>query len=136
MKTTTPHVAVSLYVSTHVLMSSKPVIQSRFPVSDSSTAIGGIETGCLCASVATAPSIRDPPRKQTRWSCFGDTPHLLSGTIISYRCCSEKNDVHLSIGLTLWDELGGVGQLFPQTFPDEGVVYRAHCIFIHLTNVK
>jgi hypothetical protein len=111
-RTKRTYVAVFLYVSTHVFMSSKPVVQSRLPVLDNSSAVGGTETGYVSASVVVAPNMREPPRKQARWSCFADRIHSLSRKQESVRTFSGTDlgdgDVHLSSALTVRDELGGV----------------------------
>jgi hypothetical protein len=52
-------------VSTQVLISSVPVIQSLFCVADNPFQLGG---NGPCPSVT--PSSNDPPRKHTRWSCL------------------------------------------------------------------
>jgi hypothetical protein len=70
------YVAVSC-VCMQVWMSSTPVFQSLFPFSESSSGLGGTETGCMRAPVRVAPSMREPPRKQTRWSCFGVNRQVL-----------------------------------------------------------
>ena len=66
----TAYVAVSC-VAMQVLISSVPVFQSRLPVSLSWEGRGGMETGWVSAPDVVAPSMSEPPRKQTRWSCFG-----------------------------------------------------------------
>jgi hypothetical protein len=60
-----PYVAVS-WVSMQVLISSVPSFQSRWPDLVSSLARGGVDTRETIDSVVVAPSIREPPRKQTR----------------------------------------------------------------------
>lgn len=64
------HVAV-LCVSIHVRTSSTPLIQSRVPCAVSSVARGGTDAACSVVPVVTAPSMSEPPKKQTRWSCLG-----------------------------------------------------------------
>lgn len=70
------YVAVSC-VSMHVLTSSTPVFQSRLPEDESSPVRGGTDTVWPKAPVLVAPSISEPPRKQTRWSCLGVRRHEL-----------------------------------------------------------
>ena len=60
-----PYVAVS-WVSMQVLISSVPSFQSFWPDSVSSLAKGGVDTDETRLFVVIAPSIREPPRKQTR----------------------------------------------------------------------
>ena len=49
-----------------VLISSVPSFQSFWPDSVSSLARGGLDTGETMDPVVVAPSIREPPRKQTK----------------------------------------------------------------------
>ena len=70
------NVAVSC-VPIHVLINSTPDFQSRKPAFVSSWGLGGIETLSTIVPVVVAPSMRDPPRKQTKWSCFGVSRHDL-----------------------------------------------------------
>ena len=70
------HVAVSC-VFKHVRTSSLPVSQSLQASSLSSSFLGGTDTGAVRRAPWTAPSMRDPPKKQTRWSCFGVRRHDL-----------------------------------------------------------
>jgi hypothetical protein len=60
-----PYVAVS-WVSMQVLISSVPRFQSFWPDSVNSLARGGVDTSETIDSIVVAPSIREPPRKQTR----------------------------------------------------------------------
>jgi hypothetical protein len=60
-----PYVAVSC-VSMQVLISSVPTLQSLWPASVSSLAKGGVDTEETIDSIVVAPSIKEPPRKQTR----------------------------------------------------------------------
>ena len=71
-----PYVAVP-WVSMQVLISSTPSFQSFWPASVNSLARGGVDTDETIGSVVIAPSIREPPRKQTRWSCLSDSFHTL-----------------------------------------------------------
>ena len=68
------HVCVSC-VFTHVSSRRTPVNQSFLPCSESSWNLGGVET--LAGAVVTAPSIRRPGKKQTRWSCLGASNQVL-----------------------------------------------------------
>ena len=65
IKKNVPYVAVSC-VSMQVLISSTPSFQSFWPASVSSLARGGVDTDETIDSVVVAPSIKEPPRKQTR----------------------------------------------------------------------
>ena len=70
------YVAVS-WVSMQVLINSVPSFQSFWPASVNSLARGGVDTDETIDSVVVAPNIREPPRKQTKWSCLGDICHDL-----------------------------------------------------------
>lgn len=73
----TTYVCVSC-VTMHVRMSSMPVVQSRRPRSESSSARGGTLTpSCTSAPARVALSRRFPAREQTRKSCFGVSRHEL-----------------------------------------------------------
>lgn len=64
------YVAVS-WVLMQVSMSSAPVFQSRRPCSWSSCRCGGIDEVPETVPAVAAPSMSEPPKKQTKWSCFG-----------------------------------------------------------------
>lgn len=79
------------------------------------------------------PNINDPPRKHTRWSCFGDsiqglTPISGSKTIAS--TISKGNS--LSVWPVVWKQLNSVSQPFCQTLFDQPIVYRLHRPVVHL----
>jgi hypothetical protein len=61
-----------LYVSTQVSIRPVPTYQSSESALENSFGLGGIDR-----RASVTPSRRDPPRKQTRWSCLGFKAHPL-----------------------------------------------------------
>ena len=80
-----------LWVSIHVLRSSVPSSQSFCPAGVNCSGRGGTETVPSTASVVVAPSINEPARKQTRWSCLGDNRHVLTKRFIKRQTQKRRN---------------------------------------------
>lgn len=117
-----------------VLMSSKPSFQSFWPDSVSSLARGGTDTGEAIDSVVVAPSIKEPPRKQTRWSCLGNTCHDLlisirEGNLASQ---SQKVSIHLTSS-SVGNKLHSICNPWFEAFPNETIVNCLHGILVHLS---
>ena len=69
-------------VFTHVSRRRTPVSQSFLPCSERSWNLGGAET-LSTEAVLTAPSIRSPGKKQTRWSCLGASSQVLLTRLVT-----------------------------------------------------
>lgn len=123
-------------MSTQASMSASPSFQSACASSESSVRSGGTDTWPL-VPVVVAPSINEPPRKQTRWSCFGDTRHALRAYYVSvYRNSVTNEGIHLSVLLAFWEKLAGVRMSLDHAFPNEPCVDSLHCLCIHLGESK
>jgi hypothetical protein len=125
-------VAVSC-VSIQVFTRSTPVFQSLFPVSESSPTGGGTETGWTRGPVLVAPSISEPPRKHTRWSCLGASRHELIETDSVRGKRKVIEYVHLSIGVLFRYQLSRVSHFCIHALLDEVFVNSTHSIVIHLS---
>ena len=128
----------------HVLSNSTPDFQSRKPVLVSSWGLGGIETLLTVVPVFVAPSMREPPRKQTKWSCFGASRHELvrHGHVSNFAPIEDHvfiscvySDIHLPLLVTFGYKFGGIHHLRREALLHEMTMYRCHCIIVHLRNI-
>ena len=117
----------------HVCTRPTPLIQSRLPTLVSSLARGGIDTVGPVVPVVTAPSMREPPKKHTRWSCFGTIRQVLSGsTEFSAKTDNCERYGHLAFAIALWDDLLRVDQPFVFALPNQMSGHGGHSFFVHL----
>jgi len=89
------------------------------------------------ASVVVAPSINEPARKQTRWSCFGDSRHVLLRFIKQQveRRGKDSGYEHLPI-LTFRKQFSGICQLVCFALLDEIRMDALHGLFVHLWGLR
>ena len=124
-------------VAMHVRMSSIPVVQSRRPISESSSARGGTLTSSRTSAPAwVALNRRFPPRKQTRKSCFGVSRHeLLRKHYVGSRLSKVTEDLHFTVRVrrcVFWNEFCRVGETRLGTLLDKVIMDSLDCVFIHL----
>jgi len=116
-------------------MSSIPVVQSRRPRSESSSARGGTLTLDTTPPARVALSRRFPPKKHTRKSCFGINRHNLSQKGLSSSI--ERGDRNLQLAMrfrrvAFRNELCCVDEARFETRLDEVIMDRLDGVFIHL----